>query len=202
MKTTFKTFFLFVFAALLASCGDLDEQPAATPSLKGGQATSEQLDLGKTYATTAQKALGGQLKAAMAEGGPVYAAQYCNAAAIVLTDSVAATLDVSIKRVSDRNRNPNNAAEGAALAYIKSAQAAIAAGNMPMPKGTVENDEFTGFYPIMTVGLCLNCHGERGKQISAELGLVLDDLYPEDKATGYGVDELRGAWVVSYPVDL
>ncbi|PHS11838.1 MAG: hypothetical protein COA86_19000 [Kangiella sp.] len=44
---------------------------------------------------------------------------------------------------------------------------------------------------IPTGGICLACHG---KTIAPNLISKLDELYPDDKARGYSVGQIRGAF--------
>ena len=48
-------------------------------------------------------------------------------------------------------------------------------------------------------GMCLNCHGEPGTDISAETQKALAELYPEDKAIGHKIGDLRGMWSIRIP---
>ena len=43
----------------------------------------------------------------------------------------------------------------------------------------------------------LQCHGSNGNNISGDTAAALHALYPGDQARGYGLNELRGAFVVS-----
>jgi cytochrome c len=44
--------------------------------------------------------------------------------------------------------------------------------------------------------LCLNCHGEPGKQINEATFNAIKAKYPKDKAMGYKEGDFRGLWVV------
>jgi hypothetical protein len=44
--------------------------------------------------------------------------------------------------------------------------------------------------------MCLQCHGKPGTDLSETTIAKLSQLYPNDKATGYGINELRGIWIV------
>jgi hypothetical protein len=44
--------------------------------------------------------------------------------------------------------------------------------------------------------MCLSCHGSVKQNISAETLKVINENYPDDKAIGYGLNELRGLFVV------
>src|SRR5690606_1450056 len=48
-------------------------------------------------------------------------------------------------------------------------------------------------------GACLNCHGEPGKQIQPADHELIQSLYPEDRATGYQLNDLRGMWSLRIP---
>ena len=43
--------------------------------------------------------------------------------------------------------------------------------------------------------MCLNCHG---KDIDREVVARIDALYPEDRARGYAVGDLRGVFWVEF----
>ena len=46
--------------------------------------------------------------------------------------------------------------------------------------------------PIIFQAPCLGCHGDI-ENISADVKTILNNKYPNDKATGYQMDDLRGA---------
>ena len=50
--------------------------------------------------------------------------------------------------------------------------------------------------------MCLQCHGTSGQELLAEAESKIDLLYPKDKAKGYGINELRGIWVIEMSDDL
>ncbi|MGB6037776.1 MAG: DUF3365 domain-containing protein, partial [Cryomorphaceae bacterium] len=64
------------------------------------------------------------------------------------------------------------------------------------PELTDLGETMVGYYPITTNTMCLKCHGEPNTQVNQSTLAVLKALYPEDEATGYGENELRGIWVV------
>ena len=147
----------------------------------------------KNYATEAQQLLGSQLKQKIAEGGPENALEFCNINAIPLTDSISKKYTVTIKRVSDQYRNPDNAANPSELAVITTYKAMLAAGKMP--KGLLKDGHY--YSPIVTNAMCLQCHGTPGKEMTEQTHKKIKSLYPQDKATGYGVDELRGIFSIA-----
>lgn len=154
------------------------------------------LELGQKLALSTKSTLGKNLKAALKEYGTEHAIQFCSTKAIPLTDSMSTALDASIKRVSDMPRNPGNAANEEELAYILSAKEQLLAGNEIKPQVAESGGKMVGYYPILTNDMCMQCHGEPEVQIKPESIAALDALYPEDKARGYGPNQLRGIWVV------
>jgi cytochrome c553 len=85
---------------------------------------------------------------------------------------------------------------GDELVYINEARAALQQGKSITPKMQEKNGRNQGYYPILTETMCLQCHGKPGVDISANTMAKLKQLYPSDKAIGYGVNELRGIWVI------
>lgn len=51
--------------------------------------------------------------------------------------------------------------------------------------------------PIAIQPICLACHG---KDLGADIASQINTLYPDDEATGFEIDELRGVYWVEYPV--
>jgi mono/diheme cytochrome c family protein len=168
---------------------------------KSLQATAQEgavdyLNKGREIALSAKAILGKNLLSAINTKGVSEALLFCNERAIPLTDSMAVALGASLKRVSDKNRNPANAAEAEELAYILEAKTTIQNQETANPKILDKGDKVVGFYPIMTNDMCLKCHGATAKDIDTKTLNNIRRLYPEDKATGYAVNELRGIWVV------
>lgn len=157
---------------------------------------------GKAYALQTKAVLGRNLMAAINAKGAEGAVGFCHTRAIPLTDSSGQALNVRIQRVTDRPRNPDNAADSLQLLQLEAIREDFAAGNNEVYRLTETEQEVTGYYPIMTNAMCLQCHGEKGKDISATTLTALEALYPDDRATGYTSGQLRGLWVVTMPRDL
>jgi hypothetical protein len=157
------------------------------------------LDAGQKIAMAAQKELGGNLMKALAEGGPEYALEFCSERALLLTDSMGLLQNAKVKRVSDQNRNPLNLANESELAYIREVKGALANGQSVKGQLNTVEGSHIGYYPIVTNGMCLQCHGQKGQDILPSTLEKIEALYPEDLAVGYGANELRGIWVVELP---
>lgn len=153
-------------------------------------------ELGKHYAMSTKAVLGKNLRGAIKNKGTENAVAFCNVNAYPLTDSMAVVLNAKIKRVSDKPRNPLNAANTAELKYIDAGKQMLARGEKIKPVVRESNGKMVGYYPIVTNKMCLQCHGKPNKGILPGTLTKIKGLYPEDKATGYDLNELRGIWVV------
>ena len=161
-----------------------------------GHSETDPIEKGQEIALKTKKILGKNLIGAINAKGTVAALNFCSEKAIHLTDSMSQELNAKVKRVSDKNRNPNNAASESELAYIEESKELIAKGEQAKPQLLKEGDRYIGYYPIMTNQMCLQCHGEPKKDILEGTLAKIEELYPTDKAKGYGENQLRGIWVV------
>jgi hypothetical protein len=153
-------------------------------------------EMGMNYAAQTKTELGKNLLGAINKLGTANALEFCNTRAIPITDSMANVLKVSIKRVSDKPRNTNNKANESELLYINELKNNIQKGIKTTPKMMEINGKMVGYYAIETNKMCLQCHGNSDKDILPETQKKIKKLYPNDKAIGYGENEIRGIWVV------
>lgn len=186
-------------AVLLAACGGESKQAentAPTTSYDKAVLTEE--------AKGAVKALGGTLKGelqtAMKAGGPINALGVCNTRAPEIAGSISAEKGLQISRVSLKNRNPDmgtpNEWQTAVLNTFEERKAAGEGLQTIAYSEVVEQDgkhEFRFMKAVPTGGVCLTCHGEA---IAPEVSAKINELYPNDKATGYQAGDIRGAFVV------
>lgn len=154
------------------------------------------IEKGKQFAMQTKGVLGKNLLNAIKTKGVENALEFCSVKAIELTDSVAQSLDAKIKRVSDKNRNPENAANDEELKYILQVKDLLAKNKKPNPQIKEVNDRWIAYYPILIDKMCLQCHGQKNTEILPKTLSKINELYPNDKATGYAENELRGIWVV------
>ncbi|GAA4842295.1 DUF3365 domain-containing protein [Algivirga pacifica] len=192
MKTTI---LLILLSAFLISCNQKESSKEEKTELEV-VAEMAPLALGNTIAMETQTVLAQNLMKAIKTKGTVHALAFCSEQAIPLTDSVAQSLHAYIKRVSDKNRNPKNKANATELAYINASKEALAKGQSIEPKLITTENSVVGYYPIVTNSMCLQCHGQPEKDIEMASLSKIQQLYPEDKATGYKAGELRGIWVI------
>lgn len=122
------------------------------------------------------------------EGAPK-TIDFCQANAGSLLDSMSTYHKVHISRISDRNRNPNQAASVNEMEIL----AHFAKGNNDT---LVSNGNQNVYYKAIRIGMpgCLLCHGVPGKDIQQATLDKISVHYPNDKAINYQSGDLRGAW--------
>lgn len=154
------------------------------------------LEKGLNYAMQTKGVLGKNLMTAIKTQGTEHALSFCSEKAYPLTDSMSVALGTQIKRVSDLNRNPDNKANQQEMLYIIEAKNKLLRGEKLTPQMQEIGNQMVGYYPITTNQMCLQCHGSLETDIKPNTLTKIDALYPDDKAVGYGENELRGIWVV------
>lgn len=155
-------------------------------------------EIGLHYALNTKKQLGKNLMGTIQKKGTVEALEFCNERAYPLTDSMATVFSANIKRVSDKPRNSKNAANTKELAYIEKFKTDVLNKTELKPIIDEIENEVKFYYPITTNTMCLQCHGNANAEIKPETYKVLKALYPNDNATGYNIDQVRGIWSISF----
>lgn len=163
---------------------------------------NESLKWGNEIAEEAQKELMTALQNAIAEKGVSGAVEYCSAQALPLVKNVGEKYGVKVRRVSQDYRNPadqpDEMEEMLLQAYAYNEENEIE--NKPNVQEMEEGGVLLYTKAIkIPGGICLNCHGEPGKDIAEETLKKIGELYPEDKAKGHQIGDLRGMWSISIP---
>lgn len=146
---------------------------------------------GNQLSGTLLQKLGGELKHQMQTSGAIGALNFCAQHALTLTDQVAKESNTPIKRVSLQNRNPINKANPQETALLKEWEALIQKGQtLPSHKLLNLSDNTMMYYKPILINneACLKCHGN----VEGELAKAIKAAYPEDRATGYKMGDLRG----------
>lgn len=136
------------------------------------------------------------MKAALMAGlqeGPSSAIAACRVEAPKLA-AEASTDGIRVGRTSTKLRNPANAPKPWMVPVLERYEA----NPTEREPAVVKVDRKTVGYvePIYVQPLCVTCHGET---IAPELQATIDDLYPDDQATGYAPGDLRGVFWVELP---
>ncbi|APY06937.1 cytochrome c family protein [Winogradskyella sp. J14-2] len=153
---------------------------------------------GLKYALTTKAVLGKNLMGTIQKKGTLEALEFCNVKAYPLTDSMAVVHNASIKRVSDKPRNPKNKANSEELEYINTFKTLVAGEKEVSPIVKESEDNVHVYYPIVTNTMCLQCHGKPKSDIKPDVLKSLSSLYPKDKAIRYSENQVRGIWNVSF----
>ncbi len=172
------------FAFLFLQCGNKVVQQESS-SKDFAMVSSDSLN---SYAAATKKLLMKNVGEQMQKGGPESALEFCNIEAMPLTKSMSDKYGLVISRVSDKMRNPRNIANAEELKLIEQYKKQLLAGELLKPIRT-ETDYYE---PLVTNAMCLQCHGEVGKNVQPKVAAKIADLYPNDLAVGYKENEVRG----------
>jgi hypothetical protein len=195
-------------ALLLAACSPVrdDAGRSAAADTPGGETlpaqgtAAQSVDIVPTAATRRgaerlapfKKNLMEALRSGL-EAGPVSAIEVCQ----VQAPAIAASLSVDgvrVGRSSHRLRNPSNTPPDWVAPIMDEYRAS---GSTPSPRAVALGDGRTGYVePIILQPLCVTCHGNN---VPADVQARIDELYPEDEATGFDVGDLRGVFWLEYP---
>ena len=198
----------YLFSALaligyLAACdsgaSSNQEETAATETAATPIDTAKYKKQGMQIAMGTFKVLSGQLKSALQEGGVPNAVSYCNTVAYPLVDSLSEVYNASIRRASNKVRNPKDKPTALEQEILDTYHAQMNAGEQPKPiVRQLQSGEIAFYAPIRMRELCLNCHGKLGETLKQEDYAVVKELYPEDEAIGYAAGDLRGIWSITF----
>ncbi len=159
------------------------------------EARQQMMKLGKRLQT--------ELQAAMKSGGPAKALKVCNTTAPEIAKQVSAGSNWTVARTSLKLRNTNNKPTAWEQKVLQSFEERKAAGEDPKKLDHAEIVEGAGgntfryMKAIPTAKVCLNCHGA---QVKPEVEALLKEFYPSDKARGYQVGDIRGAFTLKLPL--
>ena len=182
MRLLISLFFLFIFH--LKSDADINDQ--------------EELVVATINKT--MKNLKNRLQIALKDGNIVAAIKICSSEAQNLT-LLNNTEKTFIKRISLKYRNPANKPNKKEELILKSFEEKLQTGagfnDLVFKQTTTNYKEKTLTYikAIPTKEVCLNCHG---KKINSKVLRQIKIYYPNDKAIGFNLGEIRGAFSVRH----
>ncbi len=182
---------------MAAKAGDMAK--SAVDHAAGAMDKKAAVDEAKKITKAFGGALKKELKAAMKAGGPINALDVCNTRANPIAAEKAKEFNAIISRVSLKNRSPINIPNEWQKAVLEDFDARAAKGEDVKKMGfseIVENDgkKQLRFMKALPVGeVCTKCHGSN---INENVQAKITELYPDDKATGYSLGQVRGAVVI------
>lgn len=149
------------------------------------------------------QAFGSDLKSTlmttMKTAGPIKAVEVCNTEAGPIAHKNSALSDWRVNRTSLKIRNTKNTPDEWELSILEQFEQRKAAGESVQKIEYFEEIKqgsetiYRYMKPIPTAGACLVCHGQ---QLDENIADKIHTLYPNDKATGYTINDIRGAFTL------
>lgn len=179
----------------LSSC----TSPSVETANKFGPEVQPQLAINQSrqLAQRLGKELKATLVAAIKQGGLSDGIAACNLRAPQISQTLQNSQAIQVGRTSLKLRNSNNAPddwEQAELEHYANSE----------KRESYQFVQLNGkpairyMKAIATKGVCLNCHGEK---LNTDVSQTLAQLYPSDKATGYKLNDIRGAFTITRYLD-
>lgn len=152
-------------------------------------------DLVREFGSTLQS----ELKRGLTEDGPAGAISICKDEAPQIASSLSRQSGAKVRRTSLRYRNPANAPEPWEAEVLQQFELASSTTDSASPPEYLAkaDDGSTRYMTLIRVGpVCLACHGD---SLAPEIAAKIEADYPHDRARGYAVGDVRGAFSVSWP---
>lgn len=136
--------------------------------------------------------------------GPEGAIAVCRDEAPRLARAASQESGWAVRRVSLRNRNPKAVPDAWEQAALLDFELRAAAGEKPatLERAELVQQDGRAVYRYMralpTQELCLGCHGTP-ERLTPAVKERLAALYPDDRAVGYSLGQIRGAMTISKP---
>lgn len=178
---------------LLLSCSNEKE----TVTVITNNDASELYDIAETFTSELLNRLGGRLVEVIQNEGVIEAIDVCYKEAYEITDELADEIDEvkSIKRVTNKFRNPKNAPDAYEVDALRWFEEQYAKGTKPTSFGqkiTKRKGDLIRYYkPMYVQNKCLLCHGKE-TDIMPEIAKKINNLYPDDLAKNYNEGDFRG----------
>ncbi len=176
----------------LTACSEAPAPPQAAappppkPDLQRAQEAMQ--DLGAT--------LRSELRARMQQDGPLGAIDFCQQQAPRIAAEVSAKHGIAVGRSSLRLRSPANAPRDWQQPVLEDFQARFEAGTpaadlaVALTEGLPAGVALRAMRGIPTEPACQLCHGV---SVAPTIAEAIAARYPDDRATGFAIGDLRGA---------
>ena len=187
---------LLMILLVISSCSIKDERSVQ----KEESIKHEFLQKGGEIVNLTQSELLKNVTHAMKTGGPGYAIDFCNLRAMHLKDSLSLMNNCEIRRIAIKYRNPIDMPQTKTEKdLLYQYQDALQKGDPIKPEVYLFDDRIEYYQPIIIdKGTCLVCHGNPGTQITEETLEQIKARYPNDLATGFALNDFRGAWKITF----
>ncbi len=184
------------FSVMLAGFPAMDAGAAEDAVAAGVAEIKPEL---KRFASMLKK----ELQQALKTGGPLKAIEVCNGKAPEIAARIAEETGWDVGRTSLKWRNPDNAPDAWEQKVLEDFEKRRARGEKAQAIDYAEIVEQDGrrvlryMKAIPTGKVCLACHGSN---IDSAVRARLDEFYPDDRARGFRLGDIRGAFTVSRPM--
>jgi len=185
--------YILLISLIIFSCNNSKKE-----TLQSHQDEINYEEIGLQYAFATKKELGKNLMGTIKNKGVNSAVTFCNERAYFITDSMSSAFNAKIKRVSDKPRNPENEANKKELIHIEAFKNMLSEEQEIEPILEESDTTVNFYYPIITNAMCLQCHGTENNQMKPDVYKTIKALYPLDQAIGYGENQVRGIWSISF----
>lgn len=200
----------------LGACGGADPaldstadatQELATASNSASNPIWDKADVKARSAPIAagfQAELQAELKQALINGGPIAAVSVCEQAAPAIAAKNSEMSGAIVRRIAERNRNASAGLDADMQAFYADLAARPMEDGKPATRiwqsGQGKDAQVHYLSAIvMKDEPCAICHGTA---VDPKLDAHIKALYPEDRATGFSAGELRGALLISWPMQV
>jgi hypothetical protein len=137
------------------------------------------------------------------KGGFSSAVRVCSELAQEMTLQFNAQTGHHVRRISLKYRNPKNVPDAYEQRKLEEFNILNQKKELPNEYSEIVEEQGKKYLrylkPLIVVPVCVNCHGPK-ENIPQEVKTILADRYPEDRATGFLVGDVRGAISVKIPV--
>lgn len=192
-----------VLMAGLLSAAALSTWPA--DAQKANTEMAQRVQKAREAVQAVSERLRNELGAAVRASGAADSIGLCQTISPDLATNASDEFGFEVGRTALRLRNPENAPDEWEQGVLTSFQSKLSAGTEPGKLEhyevvtTTEGDKlFRYMKPIFMTELCMSCHGT---DVKPEVKAELSRYYPEDKALGFKLGELRGAFSLAQLIE-
>ncbi len=156
---------------------------------------AEAASLTAEYAGRLKTALAGAMEAA----GPLSALSVCHDAAPEIAADISRRSGWSVARTSLKPRNASSAPDDYERKVMDTFSVRIANGENAadlISAGVVEQKGRRVFRFVKAISTAANCLACHGGDIKPELKRKISELYPDDRATGFKIGDMRGVFTL------
>ncbi len=164
-------------------------QPAQTAEVDKQALKKEAVGIVKRFGGSLKP----ELKKALKSGGPAHAISVCSEKAPAIAHKLSTDTGWYVKRVSLKPRNPGAKPDAWEEKVLQMFDQRQAKGEDPkkMAYAEVVDGKFRFMKAQGVEQVCLNCHAAK---VKPEVEAALKEKYPHDKARGYSLGQIRGAF--------